>query len=83
MESDAKWIAARRVSGGDWHDVHVAPVEREMSKEIVEQLRNSETPDLLPSQLQWSEGADGSLAAQDVSYEYRIASTDMWAQGNS
>lgn len=78
MEGDSVWIAARRIPGCEWQDVHKGPVTRDRSKEIVEQFRVSEAQDADSSALQWQEARDGSLAALDGTYEYRIASIEMW-----
>lgn len=82
MESDSRWQAARRISGGDWQDIHVAPVSRELCMEIVDRLRSGEMPELNSSPLQWSSEEDGSWGARDSSYEYRIADIDRLMQRN-
>lgn len=78
MPNDARWIAARRVLDGDWQDLHTAPVARESSMKLVEKIRSSETPDGNSNRLRWSEDRNGSWTARDPSYEYLIATIDMW-----
>lgn len=79
MQSDSGWIAARRVPGGQWQDIHIMPLTREQSKETAEEFRRGERRDSGASALRWDEPEeDGSLSARDDTHEYRVATTDMW-----
>lgn len=80
MESDSMWIAARRIRGQEWQDVHVAPVTFEQSKRLVEQLRGEyeETKRFAP--VRWASAPDGSFVADDDDHEYCLATIDCWME---